>query len=203
VADPTGIPTIYRGVQFRSRLEAKWAAMFDLLGWTWQYEPCDFPGWIPDFALTGKAGNMVLVEVKPVVAFPRDVADEIDRACPGMPWDAEYDPDDPAASTPDREVLIVGCAIPIHPSSDSWTTEDAFGWLRQDGGWAEAAFGRWEDGHGSIGFCHTQQSFNDRISGGYDGGSYGGLRFNMAEAKRLWDQAGNATQWKSPRRAWR
>ncbi|MEA2669684.1 MAG: hypothetical protein QOJ33_2618, partial [Chloroflexota bacterium] len=29
------IPTTYDGVNFRSRLEAKWAAFFDLLGWRW------------------------------------------------------------------------------------------------------------------------------------------------------------------------
>lgn len=45
------IPTIYKDVQFRSRLEARWAAFFDLLSWKWDYEPCDFKGWIPDFGL--------------------------------------------------------------------------------------------------------------------------------------------------------
>ena len=30
---PHGIPTRYRGVNFRSRLEAKYAPLFDLLGW--------------------------------------------------------------------------------------------------------------------------------------------------------------------------
>jgi hypothetical protein len=45
------IPTIYKGVQFRSRLEAKWAAFFDLLGWRWHYEPLDLDGWIPDFLI--------------------------------------------------------------------------------------------------------------------------------------------------------
>jgi hypothetical protein len=29
----------YRGTQFRSTLEADWAATFDSLGWHWQYEP--------------------------------------------------------------------------------------------------------------------------------------------------------------------
>lgn len=38
------IPTRYSGVQFRSRLEAKWAAMFDLFGWSWEYEPFDCVG---------------------------------------------------------------------------------------------------------------------------------------------------------------
>lgn len=46
-----GIPTLYAGTQFRSRLEARWAALFDLLGWPWEYEPIDLPGWIPDFRI--------------------------------------------------------------------------------------------------------------------------------------------------------
>ena len=28
------IPTTYAGVRFRSRLEARWAAFFDLCGWS-------------------------------------------------------------------------------------------------------------------------------------------------------------------------
>lgn len=42
-------PTLYNGVQFRSRLEARWAAFFDLVGWGWEYEPIDLVGWVPDF----------------------------------------------------------------------------------------------------------------------------------------------------------
>ena len=45
----TGIPTMYDGYRFRSRLEARWAAFFDLAGWEWKYEPIDLDGWIPDF----------------------------------------------------------------------------------------------------------------------------------------------------------
>jgi hypothetical protein len=45
------IPTIYSGVRFRSRLEAKWAAFFDRIGWPWEYEPFDLEGWAPDFLL--------------------------------------------------------------------------------------------------------------------------------------------------------
>lgn len=32
------IPTNYKGVNFRSRTEARWAAFFDEIGWTWRYE---------------------------------------------------------------------------------------------------------------------------------------------------------------------
>ncbi len=43
--------TRYSGVLFRSRLEARWAAYFDLLSWHWEYEPIDLDGWTPDFLL--------------------------------------------------------------------------------------------------------------------------------------------------------
>jgi hypothetical protein len=57
-----GIPTKYKGITFRSRVEAKWAVMFDELGWGWEYEPLDLNGYIPDFALMFK--EAILVEVK-------------------------------------------------------------------------------------------------------------------------------------------
>jgi len=48
-------PTVYNGVQFRSRLEAKWAAFFDELRWRWAYEPVDLGEWSPDFIISGAA----------------------------------------------------------------------------------------------------------------------------------------------------
>jgi hypothetical protein len=65
--------TMYKGVEFRSRLEARWAAFFDLLGWTWEYEPIDLVFWTPDFRLTIPGLDFeamadysdFLVEVKP------------------------------------------------------------------------------------------------------------------------------------------
>jgi hypothetical protein len=61
----TAHPTQYRGIQFRSRLEATWAAMFDELRWPWEYEPLELPGYIPDFVL--RFTEPILVEVKPAV----------------------------------------------------------------------------------------------------------------------------------------
>jgi len=68
---------MYAGVQFRSRLEARWAAFFDLLGWKWEYEPFDLQGYIPDFLLhvPKYAGvcwlttDTLLVEVKPTDSY--------------------------------------------------------------------------------------------------------------------------------------
>jgi hypothetical protein len=57
------IPTRYADVEFRSRLEARWAAFFDALGWKWEYEPAELDGWIPDFRLNFPCP--VWVEIKP------------------------------------------------------------------------------------------------------------------------------------------
>lgn len=72
------IPTSYAGVDFRSRLEARWAAFFDLAGLTWDYEPIDLPGWTPDFLLRARTGSL-LVEVKPIDLSDGDVS-EFDKA---------------------------------------------------------------------------------------------------------------------------
>ena len=59
------IPTIgVREIQFRSRLEAQWASVFEQLMWNWEYEPFDMNGYIPDFIITFNNGKELLVEVK-------------------------------------------------------------------------------------------------------------------------------------------
>ncbi len=60
-------PTVYNGTKFRSRLEARWACFFDLLGWRWQYEPFDLQGWTPDFIVYGKDSRFIFVEIKPYI----------------------------------------------------------------------------------------------------------------------------------------
>lgn len=61
------IPTTYNGINFRSRLEAKWARFFDMAGWRYEYEPEDFDGYIPDFVLLFK--EKLYVEVKPIYSY--------------------------------------------------------------------------------------------------------------------------------------
>lgn len=53
------IPMWYRGIQFRSTLEADWAATFDSLGIYWEYEPVALSldsgdGYVVDFRLPGQ-----------------------------------------------------------------------------------------------------------------------------------------------------
>ena len=63
-------PTKYNHVQFRSRLEARWAAFFDVIERPWQYEPLELPGWIPDFLIEiPDKEKLFLAEIKPIVAW--------------------------------------------------------------------------------------------------------------------------------------
>lgn len=58
-------PTMYNGRLYRSRLEARYAAMYDILNYKYEYEPFDLPGWSPDFLLQIDI-DKVLIEVKPI-----------------------------------------------------------------------------------------------------------------------------------------
>lgn len=66
------IPTLWNGVQFRSRLEAKWASFFARIGWGWDYEPIDLGGYIPDFFVGIDGRRDLLVEVKPFLRLDDD-----------------------------------------------------------------------------------------------------------------------------------
>lgn len=72
--------TTYNGVKFRSRLEATWAAFFDLINFNWEYEPIDLNGWSPDFLISDKRSplNYIYVEVKPFVFSEGKTSKDID-----------------------------------------------------------------------------------------------------------------------------
>lgn len=72
---PHAIPALeteYRGVRYRSRLEARWAVFFDALGIRHEYEPqgyrTSWGNYLPDFWLPAFA---CFAEVKPI-AFTRE-----------------------------------------------------------------------------------------------------------------------------------
>lgn len=64
---------MYRGLQMRSRLEAKYAVLFDLLGIKWSYEAVDLHGYIPDFLVEThvfsrpQTPGPTLIEIRPVI----------------------------------------------------------------------------------------------------------------------------------------
>lgn len=47
----------YKGLQFRTPLEARWAAFFDLAGWEWHVNPAPVENWSPDFRVTFPCGH--------------------------------------------------------------------------------------------------------------------------------------------------
>jgi len=63
-------PTVYNGTKYRSKLEARWATFFDLLGWDYEYEPFKLGGWIPDFVIN----NQLLCEVKPTYSYGNNLS---------------------------------------------------------------------------------------------------------------------------------
>lgn len=74
-AGPRAIPTAYKGIHFRSRLEARWAVFFTYAEIPWQYEPQgyileDDTPYLPDFLLTDSG---TWVEVK---GHPSQVSEE-------------------------------------------------------------------------------------------------------------------------------
>ncbi len=170
------IPTTYKGTRFRSRLEAKWAAFFDLCGWEWTYEPFEYPGWIPDFLLQGD----VLVEVKPYsrkeefVSLTKEIEDSLSQV-----------------GEDSREVIICGCNGPCVMEGvetigllGELSSPDGFWWDWSDFGicWESK---KWD-------FCHCIGHYQGRVHGGYSGSCPKSM---TREAKLMWAKAGNSTQW--------
>ena len=176
------IPTTYKGRNYRSRLEAKWAAFFDLCGWRYEYEPVDFNGWFPDFAIYGeRIRNPILVEVKPVKHEPFDIEERIGGV----------------AHQYKGELLVLGDG----PWEDGELSY--LGWLLEycEGSgyhieWREAVFSYWGLGDHSVpGFCHMTQDWTDRITGLHTG-SYGYEGAGLDYACAIWAKAANKIQYR-------
>ncbi len=189
------IPTTYRGIRFRSRLESKWARMFDLFGWSWEYEPLDLNGWIPDFLIRAKR-KPILVEVKPILTISQEVVSKIESAFPRPPanresWDPPYD------------VLIAPLAPfdYIDEPCIGWITDDWCNFLHINGilGWQYAcpfyppeAGQSYGLGSGSEGLWHNR--VHD-----LGGKRYGRDYLHTEDLRLLWNEATNASQWRAPR----
>lgn len=82
------IPTVFDGIEYRSRLEAKWASFFRRIGWEFTYEPFDGHGYIPDFVIHGE--SPFVVEVKPAVTWEQ-YGEPIPKVTQGLDgvWDGD------------------------------------------------------------------------------------------------------------------
>lgn len=180
------IPTLYNGTQFRSRLEAKWAAFFDMCGWHWEYEPFDLDGWIPDFELIGKEN--LLVEVKPYTRLDEFDTAKYERACAGT-------------TRAETEILLLGSKLetifddrPNYPVIIGWLGEFMPDGTRNFAMANLVCVHRYPPSNVDI--CHDEQSFRYRLTGFYDGGPY---HFPAGIALEWWREAGNRVQWRAPR----
>jgi hypothetical protein len=125
----SAIPTTYRSERFRSRIEARWAAFFDLLKWPWEYEPLDLRGYIPDFILTFEHGPL-LVEVKSEL--------DIQALSPHAPkiWRSGWQ----------GEFLLVGARLWREDGdgySCGYPIPGMMGWCGPDGTWPSPRGGGW------------------------------------------------------------
>ena len=164
-------PVKWNGVQMRSKLEATWAAFFDICGWRWEYEPETFGLWAPDFVLHGSDGP-IWVEVKPIVEVDPNVVAKMVGNAP-----------------PNDELLLLGSGV-----------EHGFGWFARERwgvGWTpkgsshpvdNARFGK---GNDQYDFCGE--------NGDYDGRMFE-IRgpWGYEDAPHVWAKAKNAVQFMPP-----
>lgn len=178
------ITTIYKGIEFRSRLEARYAAFFTRLGWPFTYEPFDGDGYIPDFAIHGP--RPLLVEIKPAATFG-DFEAPIGKVTNGV-----------RAHWP-HDLLILGVdPLPIL-TSDAWPTWPAAGLLGEhdgDGNWTWGTALWFSCGNcGQDGVFHDHMTYAGRPCGCYQGDHYLNEPLS-AYIKTLWDDATNDVKWR-------
>jgi hypothetical protein len=176
---PTSIPTVYKGVQFRSRLEARWAAFFDIVGIDWNYEPLDFAGYIPDFFINN---GTRLFEVKPVLS-EEDVEDEWKQKIEALPLRF-------------RKNAVIGGA--------NWTVLKVLTATSEDG---DEPCNEWCNGnfrHYWSGYLPAIRDYANHDVDIWDEStcdwSESDDRLFSGDFTEEWNRAGNAVQWKAPRK---
>jgi len=180
------IPTKYAGTQFRSRLEARWAAMFDLLAWHWEYEPIDLEGYIPDFVLMFPAGD-VLAEIKPgftVATLLDQAASKIDSTT-WMSKNLNNAAIFGATHCPRDELFEeAACALRQLCETDSGSN--------YPGTWDAGAWFTCRDCRRPSLFHHVQ-SYTCTVCGAYEGDHHIHSAPNIGA---MWAEAGNTVQWR-------
>ncbi|MEN4466782.1 hypothetical protein VXE65_32590 [Mycolicibacterium conceptionense] len=195
-------PTLYGGIEYRSRLEARWAAFFTEIGWRTTYEPFDGDAYIPDFLIDG--AEPLLVEIKPATLLA-DYGDAVPKIEHGLRGNWQHD------------VLILGLS-PLPGGLDATAAADsefhpAAGVLGEfggewPGGWLEGSETAgaksgwsWDTGVwftcakcGGIGVYHQIQSWKGRPCGHYDGDHLLG-HINNSLLEDHWASACNDVKW--------
>ena len=137
----------FNGNEFETEHEAICSALFDRYEWRWERPKHPLDGWLPDFLLRGD--TQVWVECKG-----------------GLNWsDVDKFGDlhryEDAVRGTEQEVLL----IPESPKAikkPNGFTVNVLGFLYDGDLWSHAELGRWT---GKAGFCHSGNSWKDRMSG--------------------------------------
>lgn len=185
-----GIPTTYRGVTYRSRLEARWAAFFDEIQWPHTYEPLDADGYIPDFLISGD--RPFLIEVKPAATY-REYQDMTSYI-----WDK-------LTGYWSHDVLVLGLSpLPALGSKKQWhdvcgllgeyqqlgDDDDLFAWEKGLARWCRCVICN------EVGVYHDDQSYRARPCGHHDGDAHLSA-VSVDTIRELWATASDLTRWKA------
>lgn len=174
------IPTTYANVLFRSRLEARWAAMFDLMMWPWDYEPIDLEFYIPDFILRFPS-EPVLCEVKPAL-----YADDLwphSKKIVKSGWDGQF--------------LIVGGAL-LRSGSGQTTFGITSERIGESVGIFDHAVCHRCAACGRISYHHESGGWGCPV-GGCESDESLILPVGDPEIRNLWNAAGTRVQWRPNR----
>lgn len=178
----SGIRTKYKGIRFRSILEAKWAFMFDGFGWEWQYEPFELHGYIPDFSLGFY--KPFIVEIKPLVDASILAAAQSKLSSSGWKGEAAI-----FSHTIDSDRELPG-SEPLHGSflDSSWCPDPDEGFI-----WEAFQLFRCRSCK-TVGICSKYGIWTCRVCGEYDGDHHMDPLDSFVQ--KLWAEAGNQFQWR-------
>jgi hypothetical protein len=164
------IPTEYKGIAFRSLLEARWAIAFDLMGIEWAYEPLTLgedpgTGYIADYVLQAcvfsrpQVRGPTLVEVRPIYS-PEQFREPINKIARSG-WR--------------------GCAVVL--GAITWTSDTVWG--------RETVLGR---GHPAVSAKHADADSNEWFPVGFHSDR---KVFGMGgdDLERLFREATRRSQW--------
>ena len=179
-------PVRKNGIQFRSKLEARWYLFMKRLQWNIEYEPQEIPkinGWIPDFIIIGKT-KKILVDVKPIYSSEE--------------WNSNH-PDynkilNSGIKNTEYELLILGASFDLGNSS--------FGILYEHLEYDNSVNKHFEESPaifteyvGNIGFLPETFNWVCRITNEY--GKiyvYRGNKF-YERLEEIWNECGSELQW--------
>jgi hypothetical protein len=139
------IPTAYRGIQFRSRLEARICCFLDQYNLVWDYEPLDLKNYIPDLIVDLPFG-ICLLECKPAIKPA-----EFKPACRKITRSGWVGP-----------AIVLGSQLSLAPDDRADLT--MFGSCQaENGDWSRVGRGRWPASWGEYVF---PEAFDNWIKAG-------------------------------------